>query len=172
MNHIAITADQVDAWITSRYEVIRQRVINTCYFDDDVFQDTYISLRETGVTTIDLEAAFIKSYRVLLCRKYGQEMRYTHPDPLFFTLLNAEDEQTTYAAEIITIDGEHVDRVCRSLLNSNEYILYKLRYNVGLALREIAAYTGLSVSVITRKLKDVVARLRAYFTPLMADKPA
>ena len=171
MNSNPTTAAQIDAWITPRYGQLKQRVMMTCYFDEDVFQDAYLALRETGIAPCDLEAAFIKIYRALLSRDFGQEMRFTHPDPLFFTLLRMDEEQADEATEG-GIEGEQIDNLCRSMLSSEDYTLYSLRYKVGLALREIAAYTGRSTRTIMQKLNNIVARIRAYFSPVQAAIPA
>lgn len=171
MNSNPTTAAQIDAWITPRYGQLKQRVMMTCYFDEDGFQDAYLALRETGTAPCDLETAFIKLYRSLLSRDFGQQMRYTHPDPLFFTMLRMEEEQPEEAAEVV-IEGEQVDNLCRTMLSGEDYTLYSLRYKVGLALREIAAYTGRSTRTIMQKLNNIVARIRAYFCPVQAAIPA
>lgn len=170
MNSNPTTAAQIDAWITPRYGQLKQRVMMTCYFNEDVFQDAYLALRETGTSPCDLETAFIKLYRSLLSRDYGREMRYIHPDPLFFSMLRMEDDQHEEATRMI-VEGEQVDSLCRSMLSREDYTLYSLRYKVGLALREIAAYTGRSTRTIMHKLNDIVARIRAYFCPVQAAIP-
>lgn len=168
MNSNNMTPAQIDAWIAPRYGLLKQRAMMTCYYDDDVFQDTYLSLRETGAQSRDLEAVFIRLYRALLSQNYRHEMRYTHPDPLFFTFLHEDEEQAEGAAEVIAVDSARVDNACRALLNGEDYTLFSLRYKVGLALREIAAYTGRSTSTIMQKLNSIMARLRAYFCPSTA----
>ena len=160
-----MTAAHIDARIAPRYGQLKQRVMMTCYYDEDVFQDTSLTLREIGAQTRDLEAAFMKLYRALLSQDYGREMRYTHPDPLFFAFLHTEEEQAEPTGEDIAIESAQVDNACRALLNTEDYTLYSLRYKVGLALREIAAYTGRSTRTIVQKLNSIVARLRAYFSP-------
>lgn len=165
MNSTQMTAAHIDAWIALRYGQLKQRVMMTCYYDEDVFQDTYLTLREIGAQTRDLEAAFMKLYRALLSQDYGREMRYTHPDPLFFDFLHTEEEQAEPTGEDIAIESAQVDNACRALLNTEDYTLYSLRYKVGLALCEIAAYTGRSTRTIVQKLNSIVARLRAYFSP-------
>lgn len=168
MNSNYMTPAQIDAWIAPRYGQLKQRVMMTCYYDEDVFQDTYLSFRETGAQARDLEAAFIRLYRALLSQDYGREMRYTHPDPLFFAFLHEDEEQAEPAAEVIAVDSARVDNACRALLNGEDYTLFSLRYKVGLALREIAAYTGRSTRTIMQKLNSIMARLRAYFCPATA----
>ncbi len=168
MNSNQMTAAQIDAWIAPRYGQLKQRVMMTCYYDEDVFQDTYLSLRETGAQPRDLEATFMKLYRALLSQDYGREMRYAHPDPLFFSFLHTEDEQDEPTGEEIAIESAQVDNACRALLNSEDYTLFSLRYKVGLALREIAAYTGRSTRTIMQKLNSIVTRLRAYLCPAQA----
>lgn len=164
-----MTAAQIDAWITRRYGQLKQRVMMTCYFDEDVFQDTYLSLRETGVQSRDLEASFIRLYRTLLSRDYGREIRYIHPDPLYFALLHDEEEQAEASPKAVTVGSAQVENACRSLLNSEEYTLFNLRYKLGLALRDKAAYTGRSTRTIMQKLNSIIERLRAYFCPVRAS---
>lgn len=86
-------------------------------------------------------------------------------------MLRMEDDQHEEATRMI-VEGEQVDSLCRSMLSREDYTLYSLRYKVGLALREIAAYTGRSTRTIMHKLNDIVARIRAYFCPVQAAIPA
>lgn len=103
-------------------------------------------------------------YRALLSQDYDRQMRYMHPDPIFFTLLSADGEQAD-ETPALDIEEAQVETICRSLLSSEDYTLYSLRYKVGLTLREIAAYTARSTKTIMYKLNNIVARLRAYLCP-------
>lgn len=171
MNDDRMTAPQVDAWIASCYDRLRQRVMMTCYFDEDVFQDAYLALRDTGAQAARIEAEFIKLYRTLLSRDFSGQMRYTHPDPLFFTLLSSDSDtqEDSPEDEPDPLRQAHkVDSVCRALLSAEDYTLYNLRYKIGLTLREIAAYTGRTAKTILSKLNDITARIRAFFSPAPA----
>lgn len=78
MNSNYMTPAQIDAWIAPRYGQLKQRVMMTCCYDEDVFQDTYLSFRETGTQA-----------RVTLSAILVQEMDIK-PDMSLFLARNTE----------------------------------------------------------------------------------
>lgn len=168
------TAAQIDAWIASCYEALKQRVMMTCYFDEDVFQDTYLALRETGAQGGDFEGQFIKLYRALLSRDYSEDMRYCTPDPLFFDMLTeapeAEEQETEQPDPLK--QAQRVERTCKAILDDEDYRLFSLRWKIGLTFREIAIYTGRTAQVIMRRLNNIVKRIRAFLAPVCVPQIA
>ena len=83
------TTDIFDAWIINQHNRLKERIASSTIFDDDAFQETYLTMREAlRVKDIELEfePVFIKLYRRMLARELSTEFRYSHPDPLFFVL--------------------------------------------------------------------------------------
>lgn len=158
-------AAEIDAWIASCYNNLKQRVMMTNYFDEDVFQDTYLALREIGVKSVNKESEFIRLYRTLLTRDFRLDMRYSHPDPVFFNLLSEEADTGAENKPDPIQQAQQVDRTCKAILNDEDYNLYKLRYKIGLTLREIALYTGRAATAIYNRLTQIIQRIKAYYSP-------
>ena len=78
------TTDIFDAWIINQHNRLKERIASSTIFDDDAFQETYLTMREAlRVKDIELEfePVFIKLYRRMLARELSTEFRYSHPDP-------------------------------------------------------------------------------------------
>lgn len=89
------TANIFDAWIINQHNRLKERIASSTMFDDDAFQETYLTMREALTIKdieLDFEPVFIKLYRRMLARELSTEFRYSHPDPLFFVLLRYDEE--------------------------------------------------------------------------------
>lgn len=156
---------EIDNWIATCYEPLKQRVMMTHYFDEDVFQDTYLALREIGSFSSNMEADFMKIYRRLLSREFSFDMKFSHPDPLFFNLLSEDSEPQAEEANDPIRTIKQVDRTCKAILSEDDYTIYRLRYKIGMTLKEIAAYTGRAATAIYNRLNEIARRIRDYFRP-------
>lgn len=161
------TSDRIDTWIAKRYDALRQRVMDSCFFNEDVFQDTYLALRDLGAETGKEEAEFIRLYKVMLSRNCHDEWRNVNPDPLFFDLLSEDVPEPVVEASDPLAQAQQVERIGKAILNEEDYTLFRLRFKVGLTLHEIAAYIGRKATAVFNKLKQIAERIRAYFRPVL-----
>lgn len=119
------TANIFDAWIINQHNRLKERIASSTMFDDDAFQETYLTMREALTIKdieLDFEPVFIKLYRRMLARELSTEFRYSHPDPLFFVLLRSDEENPE---EIGQTPGYAKD--CeRTIYFSNKFIANKI----------------------------------------------
>ena len=173
MNNL-ITAHDFDAWVSRQYGKLRQRLMVTCIFDDDAFQETYLAMREIvdGQRDKDFPAMFMKLYRQMLSREYRSENRYLHPDPLFFEYLRTEpvvffdepaDGEDTQEATERT--AKNIKRLCKATLNADDYQIFYLHFICLFTFKEMRAYTGKSFSTLNRRLKFIKSNINKEITP-------
>ncbi len=166
------TTAQFDTWITRQYNRLKQRIIHNSLFDEDAFQETYLMMRTTLVYKIcdkDFETLFIELYKQILSREYSREMRYLHPDPLFFIFLQSEDTETESEERESMIDdiqAKHVDEYVRRNFEADDYLIFHLKYFASLTWKGIMDYTGQSSATIARKLNNVKDGVRQHFSQI------
>lgn len=162
---------QLDEWISLHYNALRKRIMVSCIFDDDVFHDTYLTMRESVATVQgkELEMDFLKLYKIKFSRSFNVQMQYEHPDPLFFQYLRTEavdfdiDEDTEEVHERMEEKVRKIDKLCRTTLDREDYMIYNLRFKFCMSYRELMAYTGHSSLTIQRKLRQIIELIRAHF---------
>lgn len=173
MNDTTTNSVQFDEWISRHHNALRKRIMVSCIFDDDVFHDTYLTMRESVVAAHgkDIEGDFLKLYKIMFSRSFSAQAQYIHPDPLFFQYLRTEavdfgiTEETEEEPDRIEQQAKKIDRYCRATLGREDYELFNLRFIACLTIRELIAYTGRSSLVIQRKLQRIIELIRAHFAP-------
>ncbi len=161
-----------DEWISRHHNALRKRIMVSCIFDNDVFHDTYLSMRNSvaEVHGKDIVGDFLKLYKITFSRSFSAQAQYIHPDPLFFQYLRTEavdfdiDEETEEAPDRIKEQAKKIDRFCRANLDREDYEIFKLRFIACLSIRELIAYTGRSSLTIQRKIRQIIELIRAHFT--------
>lgn len=164
---------QFDEWICRHHNALRQRIMVSCIFDEDIFHDTYLMMRETVAIPIGkyMESDFLKLYKILFMRSFNAQSKYVFPDPLFFRYLRTEavefdlSEVDIEEPEPIEEQAKKIDRYCRATLGRDDYELFKLRFIACLSIRELIAYTGRSSATILKKLQQIIELIRAHFAP-------
>lgn len=176
MNDTTTNSVQFDEWISCHHNALRKRIMVSCIFDDDVFHDTYLTMRESVAEANgkDIEGDFLKLYKIMFSRSFSAQAQYIHPDPLFFHYLRTEAvdfgiaEDTDDEPDRIEEQAKKIDRFCRANLNREDYTIYNLRFKACMSIREIIAYTGRSSLTIQRKIRQIIELIRAHFA--MAGK--
>lgn len=169
------TTDKIlfDEWISQHHTALRKRIMTSCIFDDDVFHDTYLTMREKGIGSnqSNIEGDFLKLYKVMFSRSFSAQAQYIHPDPLFFHYLRTETVDFDIADDMedeshrIEEQAKMIDKFCRANLGKEDYMIYNLRFNACLSIRELIAYTGRSSLTIQRKIQQIIEFIRAHFAP-------
>lgn len=163
---------QFDEWISRHHNALRKRIMVSCIFDDDVFHDTYITMRESveAAHEKDIEGDFLKLYKIMFSRSFSAQAQYIHPDALFFQYLRTEAvdfdiaEDTEDEPDRTAEQAKKIDKFCRTNLDREDYTIYNLRFNACLTIRELVAYTGHSSLTIQRKIRQIIELIRAHFT--------
>lgn len=165
------TAAEFDAWIAKQHSSLRQRLMTTCVFDEDAFQETYIAMRETLTpdTTGDFETLFIKLYRQMLACEFRREYRYAHPDPLFFLYLRTEpleaDGEQAAQEQREEVTAKAVDDFVRFNFSAGDYLIFHLKFFAAMTYQGLIDYTGHSSATIARKLNNIKHAVNQRFTP-------
>ena len=160
-----------DAWIARQYYRLKQRIISTCIFDEDAFQDTYLSMREGLPANSDgsnFESIYIELYKQILSHKYNRECRYSHPDPLFFIFLKSEQAEPfeeNSKTNKNSIQAKQVDDYVKYNFSSHDYMIFYLKFFEGMKWQGLIDYTGQSSSTIARRINCIKQSVILHFTP-------
>ena len=164
------TANIFDAWIIKQHNRLKERIASSTMFDDDAFQETYLTMREAlTVKDIELEfePVFIKLYKRMLTRELSKEFRYSHPDPLFFILLRSDEEAPAEIEQTPAenIQAKQVDEYVKYNFNPGDYLIFHLKFFQAMTWKGLIDYTGKSSATIARRLNDIKHAVKQHFTP-------
>lgn len=159
-----------NAWITSRHNRLKQRIESVGTLNDDAFQETYLAMLEIVRPEDDeqvFDRLFFKVYRKMLSIEYNRDMRYAHPDPLFFAYLRTEDEteQEQPRQEDEKATAKQVMEYVRYHFVIGDYLIFKLRFLDGMSWQGLMDYTGHSSATIARKINGIKEQVKRSFTP-------
>jgi len=170
MNNQTTATVHFDAWVSQQYNRLKQRIMTTCVYDDDAFQETYLTMREAVTPAIgdgDFEAMFVKLYKQMLAREFRNECRYAHPDPLFFLYLRTEPIDDTEATEMTPrqeVTAKQVDEFVRYNFSAGDYMIFHLKFFTAMTYKGLIDYTGHSSATIARKLNNIKLAINQRFT--------
>lgn len=160
---------QFDAWISQQHNRLKQRIIHANLFDEDAFQETYLMMRTTLIykdCDKDFETLFLQLYKQILSREYSREMRYLHPDPLFFLFLQSgttepeSEEEQPYSGGI---QAKQVEEYVRYNFKAEDYLIFHLKFFDAMTWQGLIEYTGQSSATISRRLNNIKDRVRQHF---------
>lgn len=159
-----------DVWMISRHDKLKQRIASSGTLNDDAFQETYLAMLEIIRPDDDyrvFDRLFPKVYRKMQSLGYSREMRYAHPDPLFFAYLRTEDEteQEQPRQEDEKATAKRVMEYVRYHFATGDYLIFKLRFLDGMSYRGLMDYTGYSSATIARKINGIKEQVKRSFTP-------
>ena len=158
-----------DAWIIRQHNRLKQRIIHIGLFDEDAFQETYLMMRNTLTDNDynkDFETLFITLYKQALSREYSREMRFFHPNPLFFIFLHSGDTEPGCEEEHPLpedIQSKQVDDYVRYNFKTEDYLIFHLKFFEAMTWQGLTEYTGQSSATISRKLNNIKDGVRQHF---------
>lgn len=164
-----------DEWITRQHDRLKQKIASSCIFDEDAFQDTYLSMRENLPTNDDgrsFETVYIELYKQMFAREYNREYKYSHPDPLFFIFLKSEQAEPFEEKEKTEQDGiqaKQVDDYVKYNFSPHDYMIFSLKFHGGMTWQGLIDYTGQSSSTIARRINNIKQAVIQRFTPPHAN---
>lgn len=164
------TANIFDAWIINQHNRLKERIASSTMFDDDAFQETYLTMREALTIKdieLDFEPVFIKLYRRMLARELSTEFRYSHPDPLFFVLLRYDEEnpEEVGTSPDREIQAKQVDEYVRYNFKPSDYLIFHLKFFQAMTWQGLIDYTGQSSATIAKRLNNMKHAVKQRFTP-------
>lgn len=164
------TAVIFDAWIARKHNKLKAKIAASSIFNEDAFQETYLNMREAlTIKDIELEfePVFFKLYKRMLIRELNDEFRYFHPDPLFFSLLSDDEEQSSEAEEKPSEDvqAKQVDDYVKNNFKRSDYLIFHLKFFQGMTWQGLVDYTGQSSATIAKRLTNIKLSVIQYFTP-------
>mgnify|MGYP006978243845 FL=1 len=164
------TANIFDAWIINQHNRLKERIASSTMFDDDAFQETYLTMREALTIKdieLDFEPVFIKLYRRMLARELSTEFRYSHPDPLFFVLLRSDEENPEEIGQTPAenIQAKQVDEYVRYNFKPSDCLIFHLKFFQAMTWQGLIDYTGQSSATIVKRLNNMKHAVKQRFTP-------
>lgn len=164
------TANIFDAWIINQHNRLKERIASSTMFDDDAFQETYLTMREALTIKdieLDFEPVFIKLYRRMLARELSTEFRYSHPDPLFFVLLRSDEENPEEIGQTPAenIQAKQVDEYVRYNFKPSDYLIFHLKFFQAMTWQGLIDYTGQSSATIAKRLNNMKHAVKQRFIP-------
>lgn len=161
-------ATSFNAWISENALRLRQSLSITAPFDEDAFQDAYLTLagenrrQDEGAT---FERAFVGAYRKATRQAQRETFTTCHPDDLFFTLIpTAEETEATdseaerMAATLAKTIKSHI----QATYSRAEVAIWEMRM-LGNSIRDIADTLGLSRTTADRTIQRIAEQTRAQF---------
>ena len=157
-----------NAWISDNAIRLMQSLNMSAPFDEDAFQDAYLSLasacrkQEKGAA---FERAFVAAYRKFSRRAVSETYTTTHPDDLFFTLLPtpqeaaaSEQQRKEQKDSLAQAIRAHI----RATYSRNEVAIWEMRMG-GTSIRDIADALGISRSATDNAMRRITEQTRAQF---------
>lgn len=162
----------VNAWISDNAAKLKQRLNIYNNFDEDAFQDAYLTLLQE-YTTLEsgntLEIAFLKAYRRLSNRNIGEVFTLSHPDELFFTLLTSDEtdpmekpEETEDRAPL----AKRVQRHIRASFPRKDVMAFEMKIK-GFSCRDITDAIGIGTTAINNATERIITQTRLKFVAVV-----
>ena len=163
------TLTSVNAWISDNAAKLRVRLNIYNTFDEDAFQDAYLTLVQEykrPQTGSALESAFLKAYRRISSKSLGEAFTMSRPDELFFSLLASD------SAEPMDTPEEEPDRAAlahtmlryiRAAFTPAQCSVWDMR-QLGCSLRDTANALDITEREVKRTINLITARLRIQFS--------
>lgn len=156
-----------DAWFTSSYTRLKNKIASFSKVDEDAFHNTYLFIRKKIMHSEerieDFEAYFFGCYKVKNMVSVREEQRYTYPGDEFF-LRFAEEESDVSFGKLTRCDklAKDVLRYIRCRFSNREYEMFMLRYySAQCSLKVLSEYMGLSMSTVLRRLERMTDSIRS-----------
>ena len=154
-------------WIINNASRLRARLSTSPSFDEDAFQDAYLTLAtecSQQETLCDIERAFLAAYRKHTGKHLSETYDTSHPDDLFFTLLPSADEDDEEEATDEDKPGlaASIRRYIRKSFSKQETTAFEMRMK-GFSYRDIADVTGLGATAFNNVSDRIIAATRLQF---------
>lgn len=158
----------LNEWVCKNASALKQKLSLYTAFDEDAFQDAYLTLATTAETEDDhagYEVAFIKAYRKFSGKNLSETFSTWHPDELFFSLLPSEDaEPMEDAPEEPSTEKivAKIQRHIRATFPRRDVRILELRL-LGFSYRDITDTFGIGTTAINNTTNRIITQTRREF---------
>ncbi len=155
-------------WICKNASALKQKLSLYTTFDEDAFQDAYLTLATAAETEEDhaeYEVAFMKAYRKFSGKNLSETFSTWHPDELFFSLLPSEDaEPMEDAPEEPSTEKivAKIQRHIRATFPRRDVRILELRL-LGFSCRDITDTFGIGTTAINNTTNRIITQTRREF---------
>ncbi len=164
---------QFNEWVSEHYEELKQKIMLSCYWNEDVFQDTYIEcfILSNDLTRHNSEQEFIETYNRLEREHFSNEYKYVQPDEVLFDLLRQEpqdelQERIEWRERRLNIATKAVMLIKASpKLKQRDKEIFNLRYFQDFSIEELAEALAVGTKTVIDSLKMTIQYLRGHVLP-------
>lgn len=148
-------------WVSCNYKKIVAVLKNRNVFNEDVFHNSFIELYDNTINDANTSLEtygplFFKIYKRLSLSAFFESKKYIHFDSEVLDLIAssfieeepAETKEPVNPARIVNYLQSNFSKS-----ESNLFLMYAL--NDSLSVKKLSLYTGESVSVINRRIKNI-----------------
>lgn len=157
-----------NVWICENASALKQKLSLYTTFDEDAFQDAYLTLATAAETEEDhaeYEVAFMKAYRKFSGKNLSETYATAHPDELFFTLIPTEDtdpedkpEDRTPSRWLISRIRKHI----RDTFPKTDVMTFEMKM-AGYSCRDISDTIGIGTTAINNATNGIITQTRLQF---------
>lgn len=159
-----------DAWITTEYNRLRERLSITVLFDEDAFHDAYIIVR-TALTednaTDNYSTAFCQAYKKICKQHVNEDFAVCNPEDLFFNQLLSRATYQTKEPEIQE-DRPELIREIREYVRHNyspmSVMIWESRNLRSMSYSDINAMSGIGTNKVKQIIKTINGQVRQKFS--------
>lgn len=154
-------------WISTNASSLRQELCLYTAFDEDAFQDAYLTLAAAGKEDdkTGYKEAFIEAYRRFMMKNLSETFLTWHPGELFFSLLHTEEVEPMEdvpedppAEKIIARIQRHI----RTTFPHRDVRILELRL-LGFSCRDITDTFGIGSAAIKNTTNRIITQTRREF---------
>ena len=147
----------INKWIEQNHDKLRQRLIDSITFNEDAFQDAYLTLCTQPLQDFDgnIEQLFLVTYRKKLRQEYRRGFRMVHPQQTFFDLLVDVEVGTEHTPCLAQVQ-RYIHRYIRDNELRTIFDLWVLQRR---SRSYISKYMGIAqstVSIREEKIKKII----------------
>lgn len=162
------TAATFNTWISDNAARLREKLSLYNTFDEDAFQDAYLTLATTYDKQTDgkeFERAFISAYRKLSGKHISEQYATCNPDELFFSLIPSEEtepmEQQDEAKDTRGLIGR-IRKHIRDTFPKTDVLAFEMKMT-GYSCRDITDTIGIGTTAINNATNRIIASTRLQF---------
>lgn len=151
-----------DDWYQQHYKWLKQKVFIRSDRDEDSFHDAYLNLHRIVMflekEIPDYTPFFIIAYRSARKKAKFREGRYIHPEEYFFQTVFVEDDLQE-ELRLRALQEKRYARIVELIKKNNKEdfrLFYLKMIEPCCSYRELQLYTGISVSVLRRKITGII----------------
>lgn len=151
---------QFTNWITSNYEVLKNKLKNSYILDEDFLHDTLLEVMENIVdhkfNMSDVENFIMDSYKKSFHKRQFDNKKTICSEESAIDNFNYSKNNTISSRENYDQVSKDIVKQVRHILSVDDYGLFSLYVtNDSLSINQMSAYTGIPSTTLYRKLRNI-----------------